>query len=439
MEFFQAQSHGIMKEILIISYFYPPCTLTAAQRPAGWVKYFHEFGIYPIVLTRNWDLTLSKPEDQLRSSGSELKIEKTAQSEIHYLPYKASLRDRLFNSSNLFLKKSSKLFTFLNGIGENFSNVFIPFSNFYDYASELIAKRNVEVLIVSANPFVQFRFGYLLQKKYSLSWVADYRDDWTTSEIVSPKSILEKVLYLFQQRSEKKWVETTSLITSVSEVYTKRISDFIGRQGATILNGYDELYPLLSSSNTAEFTITYNGTLYSSQDVEGFIHSILQCIDHFRNQIFIRVQFPGVCYDPIQAKRILNLIEGNEQHFLLTDRIPKNEVIEMQRHSDLLLMLTHIGTKGIPSSKLYEYLSIQKPVLCYPSDCDIVQATLEDVGIGIIVHDENELMQVLKEFINTKLFHQENKLRQSTTHLKAYSRYQQTVKFVKLLNQFDLK
>ena len=424
-----------MRKILIISYFYPPCTLTAAQRPAGWVKYLHEFGIYPVVLTRSWDLPLSKPEDQLRSSGFELKIEKTDHSEIHYLPYKASLRDRLFNSSNSFLKKSSKLFTFINVVGENFSSVFIPFSNFYDYACELIKEKNIEILVISANPFIQFRFGYLLSKKYGISWIADYRDDWTTSEIVLPKTIFEKIVFLFQQRSEKKWVQTASLITSVSEVYTKRISDFVGRQGATLLNGYDELYPILFCCNTGEFTITYNGTLYFSQDVEGFTRSILKCIDHFKDQIFIRVQFPGVCYDPIQAKRILNLIEGYEQHFLLTNRIPKNDVIEMQRYSDLLLMLTHIGIKGIPSSKLYEYLAIQKPILCFPSDFDIVQSTLEDIGIGVIVNDENELIEAVKELVKTKMYHQENKLHQNTLHIDGYSRYQQALKLATLVNE----
>ena len=148
-----------MKEILIISYFYPPCSLTAAQRPAGWVKYLHEYGFRPIVITRNWDLKISKPEDQLIDTGKEVIIDNSENFEIHYLPYKASLRDRIFNSSNPILKKGSKLLTFINTIGENYSNRFIPFSNFYDYASKLIEERNISLLIISANPFIQFRFA----------------------------------------------------------------------------------------------------------------------------------------------------------------------------------------------------------------------------------------------------------------------------------------
>jgi glycosyltransferase involved in cell wall biosynthesis len=414
-----------MKEILIISYFYPPCTLTAAQRPAGWVKYLHEYGFRPIVITRNWDLKITKPEDQLRDAGKEVVIDNSEKFEIHYLPYKASLRDRIFNSSNPILKKGSKILTFINSIGENYFNHFIPFSNFYDYASKLIEERKINLLIITANPFIQFRFGYLLNKKYGISWVADYRDDWTTSEIIKPTSLVEKILFSFQQTSEKKWVKTASFITSVSEVYTKRISKFVGVRGETILNGFDELYQVSIPTQSDKFTITYNGTLYPSQDVEGFIKVIIQCISFFKNTIFIYVQFPGVAYDPVQAKRVTNLIVGYENHFLLTDRIPKKEVIELQRNSDLLLMLTHIGTKGVPSSKLYEYLAIQKPILCYPSDFDIVEKTISAVGNGIIVNDLNQLFAELKIMINAKILKEELFTNIELNKLMCFSRKKQ--------------
>jgi hypothetical protein len=424
-----------MREILIISYFYPPCSLTAAQRPAGWVKYFHEFGFRPIVITRNWDVKISKPEDQLRDTGKEVVIDKSDEFEIHYLPYKASLRDRIFNSSNSLLKKGSKILTLINSIGENYSNRFIPFSNFYDYASKLIEERKVSLLIISANPFIQFRFGYLIHKKHGIAWIADYRDDWTTSEIIRPRTRLEKILFSFQQRSEKKWVKTASFIISISEVYTNRISEFLGVRGETILNGFDELYPIKQNQDNQKFIITYNGSLYHTQDVEGFIQAIKKCIDYFEGYIFIKVQFPGVAYDPSQEKRILNLIIGYENHFILTERIPKEVVIEMQCNSDLLLMLTHIGSKGIPSSKLYEYLSLQKIVLCYPNDYDIVEKTLTDVGVGVITSCKAELFDHLKRLIENKINFGIDSISLNYEKLENYSIKNQCFKLFNLLNK----
>ena len=41
------------------------------------------------------------------------------------------------------------------------------------------------MLLISGNPFVQFKFGYDLNKQFGIKWIADYRDDWNTSELES--------------------------------------------------------------------------------------------------------------------------------------------------------------------------------------------------------------------------------------------------------------
>ena len=48
-----------MENVLIISYFFPPCNLTASQRAFNWAKYLKEFGYNPIVITRKWDQPIS--------------------------------------------------------------------------------------------------------------------------------------------------------------------------------------------------------------------------------------------------------------------------------------------------------------------------------------------------------------------------------------------
>lgn len=424
-----------MKEILIISYFYPPCSLTAAQRPAGWVKHFHKFGYKPIVITRHWDIVIQKPEDQLKSAGQKLYIDTTSTSEIHYLPYTASLRDKFYNSNNLFLKKCSKLFTFSNSILENFSNSSIPFSNFYSYADNLLSSRSFNALIITGNPFIQFRFGYLLNKKFNIPWIADYRDDWTTSEIITQSGILNKFIQQIQKIAEKKWVNSAAFITSVSPVYTKRISDFVKVPGYTILNGFDILHNKSTELDFSRFIITYNGTLYATQDVEGFLSAVLKCISVYSSVIDIQVCFPGVAFDPIQLKRIQKLIYGYEDFFYLTNRIPKKEVLRIQQQSDLLLMLTHKGTKGIPSSKLYEYLSLQKPIVCFPSDFDIVEQTLKEIGIESIVNTEEDLYDYLSKCIRDKIDEKGVSFEFDYNQILHFSQEQQVLELATLIRE----
>jgi len=136
-----------MKKILIISYFFTPCNLTAANRVTGFAKHLNKFGIFPIIVTRNWGLPINTPEDVLRTTGENSIHEVFDTHEVYYLPYKSSLRDRIFLSSkNSIIKKyTSKLLTILSMIFELFSNRFIPYANLFYFSLDYIKKHGQQI------------------------------------------------------------------------------------------------------------------------------------------------------------------------------------------------------------------------------------------------------------------------------------------------------
>lgn len=385
-----------MKKVLIISYFFPPCNLTAAQRIQGWADHLNQFGYYPVVITRNWDITIQQPEDVLRSSGDTIKTEKTETHEVHYLPYKASFRDRYFyKTKGSFLQKFSRVFTFANLILENYRLKSIPHHNLYDFSRTLLKKgESFEALIISGNPFNQYFFGYKLEKEFSIPWIADYRDDWSTSKLQESTSGLNKIVQNLQSKSERKWVASASLITSVSDIYTQRISDFVGVPGRVLLNGFDTHLDVEGSTQKDRFIITYNGSLYPSQAIESFLEAIQKLIENGYSEI--ELKFPGLAFNPKQAERVRKASESFSDHVTITERIPKKDVIELQSRSDLLLMLPHEGLKGIPSSKMYEYIGLRKEVILFPSDDDIIQDTLKTVELDVICNSTEELYNTLE-------------------------------------------
>ena len=111
------------------------------------------------------------------------------------------------------------------------------------------------------------------------------------------------------------------------------------------------------------------------------------------------------------------------------------EVLQIQQQSDLLLLLTHKGTKGIPSSKLYEYLSLQKPIVCFPSDFDIVEQTLKEIGIESIVNTEKDLFNYLSKCIQNKIDKQSIPLNLDEFKILQFSQINQVSKFAILLNK----
>lgn len=421
-----------MKKVLILSYFAPPCSLTPSNRISGWIENLNSFGYYPVVITRHWNKEISSPEDALRKTNSEISIQYHDTHEIHYLPYKAGFGEWIFHKlKGSKLQFLSKIVTLFQLIFENYSIKVIPHRNMYKHAFQVLKQsKEMRTLIISANPFNQFHFGYKLKKHFSdLKWIADYRDDWTTTELESFTGI-KSIVHRLQQKSEKKWVGTASHITSVSTHYVEKISLFTGVSGSVILNGFSSLIP--SNTPTKKvFSLVYNGSLYPTQNIEDFLEVFKQIVDETETEI--HMHFPGIAYNKGQLHRITKTMLGYEKYYTATERISKQDVIQIQQQSDLLVMISHSGLKGIPSSKLYEYLSVQKPILLFPNDKDIIEETILKTNTGYITNDSNELKKTLLELIKKKNQH-ESIYHGIENTIQEYSTYNQTKQLSQLLD-----
>ena len=427
-----------MKKVLIISYFFPPCNLTASQRAYNWAKYFKEFGYDPIVITRKWDTTIKVPSDMgVSSNSSEIEEEVNEQFRVIYMPFKGSLRDRLF-IKNPSWNKLRKVLTLKELYRQNFSIKALPYDNIYDKAEEIISKENIQKVIITGNPFACFHFGYALKKKFSsINWIADYRDDWTTTELVTREKGIDGELFKLEQKSEKKWVGSASLITTVSEHYVNKISCFTGVKGYELINGFgEELEGLLAENVDKDcFEITYNGSLYASQNIEPFLAAVKKVMQHFEGKIHVHLNFPGLLFDKVQAERIQSQMQGFEGNLTITPRIPREEVISMQLKSQLLLMIAHQNLKGVPSSKLYEYIGLRKPVLLSPNDHDIIESTLLDTELGIICENEREIETKLINLIDEFIKREELPIKVNENKRSDYSRKNQVKKLATLLDK----
>lgn len=426
-----------MKKVLIISYFSPPCNLTAANRIASWQKYLHESDIYPIIITRNWT-GLELTEFQRLENSEISKVLKDRKSEVHYLEYKSNLRDRAFikGENNRFYKLLSRVFTLINLIFQNLSIKFIPYKNLYFKAEEILKNDNsIETVIISGNPFEQFYFGYLLKKKFPrINWIADYRDDWTTTELVKKRNLINKLIHLLEKRSEKKWLSNVALFTSVSPYYVEKIGRFINKKGEVLFNGFNpDLLNQENKTSKGVFNITYNGSLYETQSIEHFISAVKKVIDRYNEKIEIKILFPGLEYDNYQFKRVVRLLQGYEKYYWTSNRISKDEVIEIQMKSDLLLMIAHENIRGIPSSKIFEYIGLRKPILLCPSDDDILNEIVGSIEFGSIAEDEFSCFSIIEKGINDKL-NSTNLLDVDLDKIMCYSNKQQANKLADIIN-----
>lgn len=429
-----------MEKVLIISYYFPPCNLTASQRTLAWTKHLHEFDFYPIVLTRKWEKDIKELKDMSHATSKGEEIEENNDHTIIRVPFSGSVKDKIYSKHGdnkwRIIRKILSLFELI------FQNYFVsanPAKVIYYKAQSIIRNDNsINHIVITGTPFICFFYGYLLKKEFPhINWIADYRDDWSTTELKKPKSFLENSLFNLEKKSEKKWLSNVTFFTSISDYYISKIGNFLSKKGFVILNGYDqqliELKHLKSEQN--EFTITYNGSLYPSQNIEPFLHSLIKLIHEFKDQIKIKLLFPGLGFDKTQQYRIEKTMIGYEDHFWISERINREKVIEIQLKSNMLLMINHEGLKGIPSSKLYEYIALKKPVLLYKNDKDILEQTLLNTGLGIICNNSTDLEEKLRKVIKSYLITHEVELNLKKDSIKSYSRRNQTKNLALILKK----
>lgn len=426
-----------MKKILLISNYFFPCTLTPSQRITFWANNFYRLGYYPTVVTREWSPETRSHHDTKQPLGNQVRHEVFDSHEVYYLPFHPGILDRVYLAfGESTLRPLFLLVKPLDVLLARFTLRHTSYANFLPFLKELLGKKDFNSAIISGEPFYLFRLGYSLRNSFGLKWVADYRDDWTTNELQMEKSggAIRRMIAKLESNYEKKWVGTADSIISVSERYTERITNFLGKQGVTVQNGFEEsITDLAPLELESEFTVIYSGVLYPSQDLRLIIEVLNRC--HKEGRPF-RLVFLGAGFDLKEKIRIESLVPEHLNPWVeVTVRFPRMEAIQKLRKAHVLLGIAYGQMKGIPSSKLYEYLALGKPVLLCPSDGDVMESMVMDAGVGFVSNDPNEgELQInrLQALYKSPELVQEMK-RKSQKNIGRFSRFEQMKKLLPIL------
>ena len=427
-----------MEKVLILCYYFPPTNLTASQKAYAWAKYLNDFGYYPIVVTRNWDIEISSKYDVVRSSGTEIRHEKKENYEVYYIPYKSSIQNRLFSKNkNAVYSLLSKVLTFSESLCLNFSNYFSTNKEIFRFADMLLdTNKGIKKMLITGNPFVFFKMGYLLNKKHTIPWIADYRDMWTTQELhdTDREHFLFSFLKTLEKKSEKKWVGSAKYITSVSQHYADRISAFVGKENRVVPNGFfHEEFEALDDTKNKEFTLCYSGTLYDAQNVEILIEAYKQLIlDHDAPRT--KLIFLGAAWKKEQRLRLEQLTLGFYDYIEITDRVARQDALQIQKSAHILLLFPYDGAHSVIPSKLYEYIGLRVPILMVPGDRDVVDQILKKNNLGYTANTVLETHKILVQAYQLYLSDDQQMLTIDSRSTDKYTRKSSTEKMSALLD-----
>lgn len=357
-------------KILILAYEFPPNVSVGAYRAASFLKYLGTEQDELTVVTRKWSTTIQTAVDYSKVDDLGVVEEYCSEKQrIIYVPYRAqTLRDKLVGKPNFILSLIRKvisltqLFSIWNtGLGDEKRFLF-------NHASKLMLKEKYDLVIATGEPFVLFKYAYLLNKKFNVPYILDYRDAWYSGERHKMnKSKVAAFVRNFQKRYEQKYLSKALLFSTVSEVLYEDIKrDFPFSSGIIIKNGVDlsalesiETFPMSEHL----FTICYAGTVYDGHNVVLFLNALEKLFSIDAD--CVKVKFVGISLRP---SKHMKLIEDFCKRFPLNAEIlppqPQNEVFRWLKSSQVLLKFSMRTTsKTAQSGKMYEYFAFKKPIL----------------------------------------------------------------------------
>lgn len=308
-------------------------------------------------------------------------------------------------------------------------------------ARRLCAERRIDAIYTTLPPFSSMFVGYALRHETGLPWIADYRDLWYGDVLREWMPTWRKNMEL---RMERRLLKRADVVVTVSEqktAYMQRLHPELRTRWETLTNGYDtELYgerlrtrPF--SQGSVEFV--YTGRLFKNRrgyafaEALGRIHrSDPALVSHVRVRILGGVE-PSIRqrYDQILAEY------GIAHLYDFAGDVSYAEAMDAQVNCDYLLLIVDTGetSDGVIPGKLFEYVSVRRPIfaLCDPG---ATQQIIERARLGRAVPAESAeaCEAMLRDWLARPV---PEKVESDDAYLAQFDRKAITARFARLLDE----
>lgn len=370
-----------MRRVLIITYYWPPNGGAGVQRWLKMAKYLPENGWQPVVYTP------SDPE--IITADPTLEKEVPPIAEVVKRPitepytfYKRLTGRRANEKVHLgFLKEEKKkswredLAVWIRG------NAFIPDARVWwvgpsvKFLTSYLREHPVDAIVSTGPPHSMHLIALGLKKKFpSLRWVADWRDPWTNIDFYDQLK-LTGWADRKHRRLEQEVVRTADANVAVGWTMAEELSALGSRSTQVITNGYDPAdVPSPPEPVDDAYSLVHVGSMTATRDVPQVWQALKElCANDAQFASDLRIRFVGAVDHGVLASLEKHGLSGKVERLGSVDHA---EAMRAAQRARVLLLSVNdtANAKGVLTSKVFEYLSVGRPILGVgPADGDIAR------------------------------------------------------------------
>ncbi|HEY8159934.1 MAG TPA: glycosyltransferase [Methylobacter sp.] len=261
---------------------------------------------------------------------------------------------------------------------------------------------DADIVMSTCPPWPIHLAGRFVKGRFSKLWVADYRDQFSGSHILRG-SFLSRPLEVLLERWLIKTADHVVTISSPMKEYYEQFHQKV----SCIENGFDEDVFEQARSNipahdingdTDEFVLRYMGTITGDRIPVAFFRALAK-INQSEGKRMV-AEFYGE--STLLRKALPELVPEAQPFVRFCPQLPYVMSIQSMLTADALFFIetsdfSSHSARGVLTTKLFEYLAAQKPLVAEINACALPAKYISDSGLGVVISEDTaEILQGLE-------------------------------------------
>ena len=413
-----------MKKVLIICDLFPPAF---GPRMGYLCKYLKQYNWEPVILTEAVEentFTFLAGKDK-----------------VTYVNY--------YTAKNPILKKLQWISTLFLDLCFGYKD-----TRMYNTAKKLVEGNKFDLILCSSFRTFPLPAAQKVAGKYKLPLVVDLRDiieQYTGDEFISHTlpsfcGLNKLFVSIFKRKSlrdRNPVLRKADYITTISPWHVNVLKQY-NPKIELVYNGFDPelFYP--EQKATDRFIITYTGRLLSTAMRDpGLLLDALAILS--AENIFTDKDCRVYWYVDNASREIIT--EEAQKYGVLSfmnfkGYVPASDIPSILNNSSVLLLLTNkaqgTGPKGVMTTKFFESLAVEKPILCVRSDESYLAEAIDETKAGLAATNVKEVCHFLKHYYKEWREKGYTSSPIDKNKLLRFSREEQAKQFTQIFEQINI-